>query len=189
MYEASLAKPSHRRQSKQTARDPSRIDYADAQELGRASQTLLSRRLADPNNHPQRLTTPTGKTWSSRHVTKPQALKYLTAINAWYLAGRSKSDWGKWTGHLCANLYREAHGLAWDTPVTKAQKNRVGDHLNFLGALGILIYRPAKGDQRAHLEYSQAVHALTNVTYLGGGVRQFCSTGSTPVLQYPLQEG
>jgi hypothetical protein len=190
MYKTSLAKPSHRRQSKETARDTPRIDYAVAQELGRASQTLLSRRLADPNNHPQRLTTPTGKTWSSRHVTKPQAHKYLTAVNAWYLAGRSKNDAGKnWTGHLCAHVYRQAHGLPWHTPVTKLQKNRVGDHLNYLGALGILIYRPAKGNQPAHLEYGQAVHALTNVTDLGGGVLQFWSTGSTPVLEYSLQEG
>lgn len=147
------------------------IEPRDAQKLGRASQTLLSRRLAEPSNHPQRLTTPTGKTWSSRHVTKPQALKYLAAVNYWYLAGRSRSDAGeKWTGHLCANLYREANGLPWNTPVTKLQKNRVGAHLNYLAALGILDYRPANGSKRAHLEYGQAVYALTDVTYPYGGI-------------------
>jgi hypothetical protein len=161
------------RQPRVNLNEPSkepRRKYAEAQELRRASLRLFRRAMADPANHPQRLLTQSGKPWSTRHVTKPWAERYLNTVNDYYLAGRSKSDAGKkWTPYLLAKLYRYANDLAWNAPVTKAQKNRAGQHLAFLDALGIIIYRPATGNPLAtpaRLEYSAAVFAEAGINPL-----------------------
>lgn len=181
--------------------DGTRVAYAEAATASRNAAKALEQALADPALQPGTLLGPEvtrhGETrrrpWAARGVTAPRARRVLDYATRQYLAGYSKVEAGsRWTRssgeapHLPL-LRQTCHALGLDGRKA-SNRSTVGAVYGYLDALGVLAYRPGRGERYGYLAYGPVALAGRSLAApphrVSGGIPQHYGRGSTPAPGY-----